>query len=436
MNRYFAGIVFLILLISTGSLAAGNERAIKLAEAFGKVVRLEAMHNRDGSEMPAALVRADSLFEELLSKFESKAAADYVAGGEGGVVGEIVKEAGKLAGLPGDDPAGRIAAALSASEQVADEAKSLLASYGAAFLLNLEGRRKLRTRLGIAEVLPAAGLPVTLADLGLERADSAGVKRIAEAAGEGSADQQGSEAYLYYSTMLDLDDLGGRFGRQQNETDLADRLMSGEAYSGMMEALKKLSARTVVFTGDSQTDNRHWSSPAHYPKIIEEVFRRINPSVKVLNAGVGGDDSGEGLERLEQDVLAGEPDICFVLFGGNDCAHWGRDHSTVSPEQYRENIESIVTRLKAAGSHPVLISYPAIPAPSPQFGEKSAAVLRKMNEQQATLRGSYDTGWIDLAGLFAAHDSRRMFAVDLIHFSPEAHVLLAETILRFLTESE
>ena len=93
-------------------------------------------------------------------------------------------------------------------------------------------------------------------------------------------------------------------------------------------------------------------------------------------------------------------------------------------------------RLKAASCRPVLISYPAIPAPAPEFGELSAAVLRQMNRRQAEIRDNHDTGWIELAALFGAHDSRRMFAVDLIHYSPEAHVLLAERILRFLADGE
>jgi lysophospholipase L1-like esterase len=429
-------LVVLTILISTGSLVAGNDRAEKLSGAIGRIVRLEAGHYRDGRNMPAALAKADSLFSGLLDNFEAEMAADYVAGGEGGIVGETVAEASALNAPSGKDPAGAITAALRASDAVAAEVKPLLDGYGAAFLLNLEGRRKLRARLGIVEVLLAAGLPITLADLGLDRADSAGVKQIAEEAGQGSADKRGSEAYLYYSTMLDLDDLGGRFGHQQSEKDLADRLMSGAEYAGMAAALAGLSRRTIVFLGDSQTDNRHWSSPAHYPKVIEEVFRRINSSVRVHNAGVGGDDSGEGLERLESDVLSSKPDMCFVLFGGNDCAHWGREHSSVSPEQYRKNIEEIVVRLKAADCRPVLISYPTIPAPAPQFGLKSATVLGKMNERQAAVRENHNTGWIELAGLFAAHDSRRMFAVDLIHYSPEAHVLLAERILRFLADGE
>jgi lysophospholipase L1-like esterase len=426
--------VVMTILISVGSLIADNERAVLLSETIGRIVRLEAGHIRDGSEQPAALVRADSLFVSLLDNFEADMATEYVAGGEGGKVSGIVAEASTLREMNCDDPAVAITAALRASDAVASGVKPLLEAYGAAFLLNLEGRRTLRVRLGIAELLPAAGLPVTLADLGLDRADSARVKQIAETAGVGSADDRGSKAYQYYSTMLDLDDLGGRFGHKQDETDLADRVMSGAAYVGMADALAGLSGRTIVFYGDSQTDNRHWSSPAHYPRIIEEVFRRINPSIKIFNAGVGGDDSGEGLERIESDVLSHKPDMCFVLFGGNDCAHWGSDHSSVSPEQYRMNIEEIVTRLKAADCRPVLISYPTIPAPSPQFGQKSATVLARMNEQQAVVRDSHHTGWIELAAPFAAHDSRRMFAVDLIHYSPEAHVLLAETILRYLAD--
>jgi len=222
------------------------------------------------------------------------------------------------------------------------------------------------------------------------------------------------------------------FGRTQDETDLADRLMADPAYLEVAERLNNLPAMTVGFFGDSQTDNRHWSSPAHYPKIIEEVFRRINPKVKIFNAGIGGDDSGEGLARIEKDVLVHKPDICFVLFGGNDCAYWGGDHPTVSPDKYEANIEQIAGRLLEIDCRPVLISYPSIP--DPEFGERSAATLAEMNRRQEKIRNQYSTGWIELAPLFAGRDPGRMFAVDLIHYSPEAHQLLAGIILRQLVE--
>ncbi|MBW7998153.1 MAG: hypothetical protein FVQ81_16605 [Candidatus Glassbacteria bacterium] len=411
---------------------AGREQAVELAEAIGRMVRLESHYHKAGENMPAALGRADQLFVETVDKFDSESAREFVDGGGGGKVGLVVQETSGLQNPPGDDPAARMVAALRASRAVKEEAKPLLDGYGGAFLLNLEGRRKLRLRLGITELLPAAGLPITLADLGLSRADSATNKKIAEAAAGGSADDASSEAYQFYSTMLDLDDLGGKFGRKHDAALLADRLMTSSGYLEIEDTLGKLAPMTVGFFGDSQTDNNHWSSPAHYPKLIEEVFLRINPAVTIFNAGIGGDDSGEGLERIETDVLVRKPDICFVLFGGNDCAHWGGDRPTVSPEQYRENIGEIVSRLKAIGCRPVLMSYPAIPAR--EFGDHSAAVLRRMNDGQKRVRDEQETGWLKLAELFAGRDPGRMFAVDLIHFSPEAHQLLAGRILHYLVE--
>jgi lysophospholipase L1-like esterase len=377
------------------------------------------------------LATADSLFTYVVDK-ESDQAGAFAKGEPAAQWDEITGLLKELPAPSSADPAGRMAAALRNSDKVDPQVKPLLDGYGGAFLLNLEGRRPLRVRLAITEALSAAGIPVTLGQLGLDRADSAAVKAIAETAGEGSASERGSEAYRFYSTMIHLDGLGGKFGRTQNEGDLADRLMADPVYLALADKLKELPARTVVFFGDSQTDNRHWSSPAHYPRIIEEVFRRINPGVKVFNAGIGGDDSGEGLKRIETDVLAHGPDICFILFGGNDCAFWGRDDSTVSPDQYEKNIEEIIQHLRAVECQPVLISYPSIP--DPEFGEKSAAVLAEMNRRQELLRDKYATGWIDLAPVFAGRDPGRMFAVDLIHYSPEAHQVLAGMILQKLVE--
>jgi lysophospholipase L1-like esterase len=246
----------------------------------------------------------------------------------------------------------------------------------------------------------------------------------------------GSEAYLFYSSMLDLDDLGGRFGRSQDESDLADRVMGGMAYQKIAPVLKALPATTLVFFGDSQTDNRHWSSPAHFPKIVEEVFRRINPSIKVVNAGIGGDDSREGLERIETDVLAHDPAICFVLFGGNDAAFKNDvdGEPTLPPEAFRANIDSMVVRLKGVGCEPVILSHPINLQPPPYMGPESSELLSIMNDDQQVIRVNRGTGWIDLYAAFAVRDRKRMYSVDNDHFSPEAHAMIAEIILNWLVE--
>jgi lysophospholipase L1-like esterase len=433
MNGRYCSALVLALLVPVAALAADN-RAAELGRAIGKLVRLEAEYHRAGREYPAKLVKADTLYAEMLNSYDSSPAADYADGGEGQPLTEIVSLLSGLPEPPPDDPAGRIVAALRASPQTPDSVRPLLDGYGAMFQLVLEMRRYLRMPLGTAEALGLAGIPLTLKDIGLSRADSSTAKAIAEQAGAGSASERGSEAYLFYSAMLDIDDLGGRFAHLQSEAGLADRVMGGAAYAELAEKLKALPAQTVVFFGDSQTDNRHWSSPAHFPKIVEEVFRRINPKVQIFNAGVGGDDSGEGLERLRADVLDRKPDICFILFGGNDASFWGDPEPAVPPEKFIVNIDSMVTALQATGCRPVIVSHPINPEWPDYMGPPAAVLIERMNADELALSRRRGTGWLDLCAEFATHDNKRMHSIDNDHFSPEAHGLIAELVLRKLVE--
>jgi len=75
-----------MILLVAGSLAARQERTVELSKAIGKLIRLEAEFQRTGKNMPAELARADSLFDELVEKFESDAARDYIQGADSGKV--------------------------------------------------------------------------------------------------------------------------------------------------------------------------------------------------------------------------------------------------------------------------------------------------------------------------------------------------------------
>ncbi|MFH1069383.1 MAG: SGNH/GDSL hydrolase family protein [Candidatus Glassbacteria bacterium] len=429
-------VTLIVLAVQPLAVQTAGQRAQRLAGAALKIVRIERRAHAAGAELEGEARAADSLFSRMVTSYEGGRIAEYVKSGSGEWGADIEKFLGLTEGLAqiqvADDPAALLLPLLREGGQLSEAGEGLLEGYGAAFLLVLDGRRELRLRLGIVEHMLEMGAPVSLGELGLSRGDTLRVKEIADRAAsrarERGLDYAAEDIYL---AMIRLDDLAGRFGRQQNEGDLADRLMATAEFSRIRGKLEKLKPLTLCFFGDSQTDNRHWSSPAHYPKIIEEVFRRINPTVKVVNAGVGGDDSREGLARIEKDVLFSRPDYCFVLFGGNDCAYWGSDHPAVQPEKFRANLDEISARLAAAGCRPVLLTYPQ----TPDFGAAEHETLRQMNRMLSLVRDAHGTGWIDMAREIDGRDSRRMYAVDAIHLSPDAHLLMVRIILGYLTDN-
>jgi lysophospholipase L1-like esterase len=72
---------------------------------------------------------------------------------------------------------------------------------------------------------------------------------------------------------------------------------------------------------------------------------------KVVNAGVGGNNSAQMLERLDRDVLARKPRVVLLMAGLNDAAYVdpgpvARDEPRVPVDEYEKNLTAIVRRVR------------------------------------------------------------------------------------------
>ena len=73
---------------------------------------------------------------------------------------------------------------------------------------------------------------------------------------------------------------------------------------------------------------------------------------RVINAGIGGNNTRHLLERMDRDVLAHRPTLVVLKVGTNDALN---SRALVPPEEYRRNLDTICARLAPAA---VLIATP------------------------------------------------------------------------------
>ncbi len=99
----------------------------------------------------------------------------------------------------------------------------------------------------------------------------------------------------------------------------------------------------VVCFGDSLTRGYGATRGMDYPARLEEMT-----GIEIINSGVSGNTTAGGPARLEEDVLAFEPDVVLITLGGNDLKN------RVSVETARANLLNIVQRIQAAGTMVVL----------------------------------------------------------------------------------
>ena len=97
---------------------------------------------------------------------------------------------------------------------------------------------------------------------------------------------------------------------------------------------------SLVAFGDSLTAGYRLPGTAAFPAVLERVLRHKGRAVTVANAGVSGDTSTGGLDRLDWSVPDGTDGVILEL-GANDMLR-GTD-----PAVTRKALDTIIARLKA-----------------------------------------------------------------------------------------
>lgn len=101
----------------------------------------------------------------------------------------------------------------------------------------------------------------------------------------------------------------------------------------------------VVCFGDSITQGED-AGDDRYVFRLQRYFNQHYPGkVDVINTGVGGNTSRDGLARLDQDVLRHHPDLVVIMFGVNDenARPAGND---VPVAEYRANLQRMVDTIR------------------------------------------------------------------------------------------
>ena len=102
----------------------------------------------------------------------------------------------------------------------------------------------------------------------------------------------------------------------------------------------------ILAYGDSLTYGFGVKKKFSYPSVLEK-----KSGLKVINAGVSGEISADGLKRLPK-FLEQNPDLVILCHGGNDIL---KKHSY---EQLKNNLLAMINLIKQSGAEVLLIGVP------------------------------------------------------------------------------
>ena len=104
----------------------------------------------------------------------------------------------------------------------------------------------------------------------------------------------------------------------------------------------------ILAFGDSLTFGTGTTQENSYPAQLEKLTDK-----KVINAGIPGETTAEGLERLPYALEQAEPDLVLLCLGGNDMLR------KMSATAMEANLRRMITLIQQSGAQVVLIGVPA-----------------------------------------------------------------------------
>lgn len=184
--------------------------------------------------------------------------------------------------------------------------------------------------------------------------------------------------------------------------------MMNSTSSAQTKALK------LVAFGDSLTAGYNLPGSAAFPTVLEKLLRDKGISVEIANAGVSGDTSQGGLERVDWSVPDGTDGVILEL-GANDALRG------VDPALTEKSLDAIVTGLKARGIPVLLAGMYAPRSNGPDYVARFDAIFPRLAEKHGLILYPF---FLDgIAG------DRVLNQPDMLHPTAEGVRVIAQRIL-------
>jgi lysophospholipase L1-like esterase len=176
--------------------------------------------------------------------------------------------------------------------------------------------------------------------------------------------------------------------------------------------LASLGPEAVVLAyGDSLTRGTGADAGEDYPSLLGGMLERT-----VINAGVPGELSAEGLERLPGVLARYQPELVVLCHGGNDFLR------RLDRQKTAANLAAMIEQIRDSGAEVVLVG-----VPQPGFGLAIPEFYQQLAERYAI--PYEDSILLDLLG-------DRDMKSDAIHPNATGYRLMAEAIYELICKAQ
>ena len=186
----------------------------------------------------------------------------------------------------------------------------------------------------------------------------------------------------------------------------------------------------VIAFGDSITAGGEASSvELQYPSRYVEHLRSRFPAARITleNGSTGGDNTVNGLARLDEKVLTRAPDLVLIAFGMND--HNRPEVGGVAVADFKDNLKQIVARIREKTSAEVILLSTFPPHPDWRFSSHRMEQYARATEEAAEECGSaYANVFAVWQKALARKDPSSLLANNINHPNDFGHWLYLQAL--------
>ncbi len=176
---------------------------------------------------------------------------------------------------------------------------------------------------------------------------------------------------------------------------------------------------------------------------LERELKALKYDVEVVNKGIGGERTDQGLKRLQQDVLDLKPGVVTIMYGANDSyVDEGKTASRITREEFGDNLRELVKQIRVIDATPILMtSTPAGKDHGPTgAGEHPNLRLSNYVQECRDVAKELDVPLIDHYSEWMQMekdgiDFGKDLMTDQVHPNAKGHQLMAKSMLKLIQAS-
>lgn len=191
----------------------------------------------------------------------------------------------------------------------------------------------------------------------------------------------------------------------------------------------------LLFQGDSITaagtckPERFGVLGYGYVKYAAAKLQKMYPQIEFEfeNRGIGGNQTKDLVERLQEDFVDVQPDIISLMIGINDVWHHAEDRSWIPDEVFEARYRTVLQAIREKTNAKLMMMEPfLVPVEDKLYFRedlyKKIEIVRKLAREFADV-------YVPLDGLFAAafvEDDFMSYTADGVHPSDKGYMFIAE----------